>query len=87
MGGRPPFCKQAEMARAQALLIAAFLAAPAACGSGGAPSSQEKRDLDEAEHMLNEAPNSLAGIDETMLIEANQPETGEPERGPGTDDR
>ena len=75
------------MARARTLLIAAFLAAPAACGSGGAPSAQEKRELDEAERMLDQAPNSLAGIDETMLIEVNQPETGEPKPPSGTDDR
>lgn len=37
----------------------------------GAPSSQQNRDLQEAERMLEEAPNSLDEIDENALLESN----------------
>ncbi len=75
------------MARSRALLIAAALALLASCGSEGAPSAQENREMDEAERMLDEAADNLADIDENMLLEANRADAGEPEPASGGDDR
>ena len=48
-------------------LIGLAALALASCGQGTAPSSEQDRGLNEAEAMLNEAPNSLDTIDDQGL--------------------
>jgi len=43
----------------------------AACGSGSVPSSEDNRQLANAEEMLNSAPDELSGIDSNAL-QSNQ---------------
>ena len=43
-----------------------------ACGSSTQPSSEDSRQLDNAEEMLNSAPEELSGIDATGLDEPEQ---------------
>ena len=46
-------------------LLAVLLAA---CGSGSIPSSEDNRQLANAEEMLNSAPDELSGIDSNALL-------------------
>ena len=38
------------------------------CGSGSTPSSEDNRQLANAEEMLNSAPDELSGIDSNALL-------------------
>ena len=40
----------------------------ASCGSGSTPSSEDNRQLANAEEMLNSAPDELSGIDSNALL-------------------
>ena len=58
--------------RRASIPLAALLLA--GCGGDkGAPTAEQNRELDQAEQMLNEAPNDLEGIDEGALGETNAP--------------
>ena len=51
-------------------VIALLAASAAACGGdSGAPTAEENRELDAAEAMLDDAPNSLSEVENDALAE------------------
>ena len=47
--------------------VLAMMAAVSGCGPGEAPTSEQDRQMDEAEAMLNDAPAALGEVDDSGL--------------------
>ncbi|MFP5328577.1 MAG: hypothetical protein ACLGHC_00345 [Alphaproteobacteria bacterium] len=58
--------------------LLALLSLAACSGDSGAPTEEQKAELDRAEQMLNEAPADLSGIDENALGDASPAEDPQP---------